>query len=247
MSLQKINEKQPLVHCLTNYVAANLTANGLLAVGASPIMADALEEAADMARQSNALLLNLGTLNERTNEAMLAAGISANQEQIPVVLDPVGAGATAYRTKTALRLLERIDCRLIRCNQGELAAISAVEWHSKGVDSGSGQASIEELARTVAKKYTCFVIVTGETDILTDGQQFMKITGGNSKITQITGTGCLLSALCAALLGSSDEPFTDLAQLLKEYKQLAEQALASVGTMQANLLDELEKKAGESQ
>lgn len=245
MSLQKINEKQPLVHCITNYVVANFTANGLLAIGASPIMADALEEVADVTRQSDALLLNLGTLNKRTVESMVEAGKQANQSNIPVVLDPVGAGATAYRTKTTLSLLQQIQCCLIRCNYGELAAISGVEWHSKGVDSGHGHAAIEELALTTAKKYRCLVIATGEEDLLTDGKQLIKIAGGHGKITKITGTGCLLSALCAALLGSTETSLGDLSQLLKDYKKIAERAVAPVGAMQLNLLNELEKKAGE--
>lgn len=243
MSLHKILEKQPLVHCITNYVVANFTANGLLAIGASPVMADAVEEVSEMTSKSNALLLNLGTLNEQLIKAMLIAGQSANRNNIPVVLDPVGAGATIYRTNTALELLKHIQFGLIRCNYGELANIAQVEWQSKGVDSGEGDANIEEIAFTTAKKYKCLVIATGEVDILTDGVQIIKITGGHKKVTQITGSGCLLSALCAALLGSSKEPMNDLLALLTQYKLSAEHALNKVGTMQINLLNELEKMA----
>lgn len=246
MSLQVINEKNPLVHCITNYVVANFTANGLLAVGASPIMADAIEEVADIAQHANAVLLNIGTLNERTIEAMLEAGITANKAQIPVVIDPVGAGATGYRTASSLRLLQQVNCQLIRCNQGELAALSGVLWHAKGVDSGHGDASVKDLAITLAKQYNCFVIVTGETDLLTDGKEVRLVTGGHEKITKITGTGCLLSALCAALLGSSKNPFIDMYQLLKDYKEIAVQSVTAVGTMQMNVLNDLERKAGES-
>lgn len=243
MSLRKVYKQKPLVHCLTNYVVANFTANGLLAVGASPVMADAIEEAAEMAGQANALLLNIGTLNDRTVRSMIAAGNRANDKQIPVVLDPVGAGATTYRTHTVFELLQQIKMDLIRCNYGELAAIAQLDWQSKGVDSGTGQFNIEQTAMAVATQYDCIIVATGEIDVITDGKQLIKIEGGHAKITQITGMGCLLSALVAALLGSGPIALADIADLLKEYKQLARNAAAPLGKMQANLLDELEKMA----
>lgn len=243
MSLQKINTQKPLVHCITNYVVANFTANGLLAVGASPVMADAQEEVAEMASKADALLLNIGTLNERTISSMQVAGQSANTHHVPIVLDPVGAGATVFRTRATLALLQQLKVSLIRCNIGELAAIAGVNWHSKGVDSGSGKLDVVQTAKTVARNYNCLVIVTGETDVLTDGVQVALITGGHEKITKVTGSGCLLSAICAALLASSTELFSDLANLLHEYKQISEWAYGPIGTLHENVLNYLERLA----
>lgn len=243
MSLQKINEKKPLIHCITNYVVANFTANGLLTIGASPVMADALEEVAEMTRIANALLLNIGTLNDRTVQSMLAAGKSANEHQVPIVLDPVGAGATAFRSQTTHTLLQQLKITLIRCNIGELAAIAGANWQAKGVDSGSGELDVVQTAKMIAQKYNCLVIVTGKEDVLTDGQRVEIIAGGHEKITKITGSGCLLSAICAALLASSNEPLEDLAALLREYKQISLNAYAPMGTFQENFFNQLEQFA----
>jgi hydroxyethylthiazole kinase len=240
MSLQKIYIQKPLVHCITNYVVANFTANGLLSIGASPVMADAQEEVAEMASKADALLLNIGTLNERTISSMLAAGQSANQNDVPIVFDPVGAGATALRTSTTLDLLKQLQISLIRCNKGELAAIAGSQWQSKGVDSGTGVLNVLQTAKLVAQQYQCLVIVTGETDILTDGEKVIEITGGHEKITKLTGSGCLLSAICAALLASGTEPLIDLEQVLIEYKKISEWAFGAIGTMQENVLNYLE-------
>lgn len=241
MSLQKINLKKPMVHCITNYVVANFTANGLLAIGASPVMADSKEEVAEMASIADALLLNIGTLNERTVTSMILACQSANKHQVPIVLDPVGAGATEYRKSTTYDLLQKVKVDLIRCNVGELAAIADIKWQAKGVDSGSGDTiDVVEIAKKVANKNNCLIIVTGETDVLTDGDKVALITGGNEKITKVTGSGCLLSAICAALLASSTEPFTDLKNLLSEYKQISEKIDAPIGTFQVQVLNQLE-------
>lgn len=239
MSLQKIYERKPLIHCITNYVVANFTANGLLAVGASPVMADAEAEVVEMARQADALLLNIGTLNERTVRAMQLAGKSANMYHVPVVLDPVGAGATTYRTQTVKALLAQIRVQLIRCNVGELAAIAGIDWRSKGVDSGEGTIDVIETAQQVAKRYECFVIVTGETDVMTDGDSVETISGGHINMTRITGSGCLLSAICAAVLASSTTPFDDLVAVLAEYKRIGERAVQPLGTFQIELLNQL--------
>jgi len=241
MSLNLIRTRRPLVHCITNTVVTNFSANGLLAVGASPIMADAIEEIDEIVQISDALLVNIGTLHARTAAAMNAAIDAAARQGIPVVLDPVGAGASKYRLETVRQFLQKNAVTLIRCNAGELAAIAGVDWNAKGVDSGSGDADIEPIARDVAVRYNCLVIVTGEADILTDGESVIRVPGGNEKITRITGTGCLLSALCAALLASTSEPLSGLEGLLADYKTAAERALGPIGTYQTQFLDALER------
>ncbi|MER2153002.1 MAG: hydroxyethylthiazole kinase [Solibacillus sp.] len=243
MSLQAIHKNQPLVHCITNYVVANFTANGLLAVGASPVMADAIEEAGEMAAQSNALLLNMGTLNERTVASMKQAGLSANKHQNPVVIDPVGVGATKFRVETAQQLLDLLKIDVIRCNIGELAALTGANWASKGVDSGKGEIDVEATAKKLANNYQCIVIVTGEQDVITDGERVEFVTGGHEKVTKMTGSGCLLSAFCAAVLANSIEPFDDLLTLLNEYKQAGANSVAAIGTFHTNFLNELENLA----
>lgn len=241
MSLQQIANKRPLVHCITNYVVANFTANGLLAVGASPVMADATEEVAQIAQIADAVLLNIGTLNRETVAAMKLAGEAANEKGIPLVLDPVGAGASAFRLQTATMLLNALDVQLVRCNVGELAALNGANWQAKGVDSGDGELDIAAAATMLAQKYSCLVAVTGEVDYVTDGTRVVSVTGGHVRITKITGTGCLLSALCAAALTVEGDALTHLAQLLTQYKELAERTVCSVGTYQIELLNGLEQ------
>lgn len=244
MSLKLIYKQKPLIHCITNTVVSNFTANGLLAIGASPVMADAIEEVEEMVQIADGLLINIGTLNARTVHSMHKAIKAANLKGIPVVLDPVGAGATSYRLQTTMDILQKTKVTLIRCNAGELAAIAGAEWQGRGVDSGEGTVAIKRLAKEVALRFKCLVIVTGEQDVLTDGKQLIHVLGGHPNITKITGTGCLLSAICTALLASSTAPLIDLNLLLEEYKQVAVNAYAPIGTFQIQLLNELEKLAG---
>ncbi|MFC7687721.1 hydroxyethylthiazole kinase [Ureibacillus sp. GCM10028918] len=241
--LAKINQAKPLVHCITNYVVANFTANGLLAIGASPVMADEVEEVADMVSIAGALLLNIGTVNTRTEKAMLVAGRKANECGVPVVLDPVGVGATPYRKSAVMQLLEQVSIDVLRCNEGELASIYGVTWESRGVDSGTGDMDTISVAKELARKYQCIVVVTGETDLVTDGQEIIQIRGGNIYATRITGTGCLLSAICAAVLASSEHPMQDLASTLKQYKDASEQSGEELGAFQINFINALQRMA----
>ncbi|WP_150285480.1 hydroxyethylthiazole kinase [Rummeliibacillus sp. TYF-LIM-RU47] len=246
MSLLKINQENPLIHCITNYVVANFTANGLLAIGASPVMADEIAEVGDMVSVASGLLVNIGTINGRTKEAMIVAGRKANEVGIPVVLDPVGVGATAFRRETVKNLLREIKFDLIRCNTGELAAIAGVNWDSKGVDSGVGEMDIEQTAKAIAKQYNCFVIVTGEVDIATNGESIDYIAGGHELMTKITGTGCLLSAICTAALAVERNDLSILVDVLKDYKKVAEKARQKewLGTVQQEVLNQLHQIAG---
>lgn len=223
--LNELRSQSPLVHCITNHVVANFQANGLLALGASPIMADAIEEAAEIAAVSSCTLLNIGTLDRAAVESMIAAGKSASIKGRPLVLDPVGAGATAFRKQTVEKLLEELAFTLIRGNAGEIASIAGVEWEAKGVDAGVGSANIDEAAKKVARRYRCLVAVTGETDIVTDGEKIIRITGGHPLMARITGMGCLLSAVCAAFLSIDvNAPLEMTAYSLAFYKRAGEMA-----------------------
>lgn len=242
MPIEQIRQKKPLVHCMTNYVVANFTANGLLAIGASPVMADEISEVEEMVAISSALLINIGTINTRTQEAMFLAGKKANELGTPVVLDPVGVGATSFRKLAVKDLLEQVRFNLIRCNVGELAAIAGVSWQSKGVDSGEGDMDIADVAKQVAKDWNCIVAVTGASDYITDGNKEFWITGGHERMTEVTGTGCLLSAICTAALSLDGEALLNLRDLLQAYKQISEQASSQaqlLGSFQTDVLNAL--------
>ncbi|MER2174012.1 MAG: hydroxyethylthiazole kinase [Carnobacterium sp.] len=242
--LVQIKKKAPLVHCMTNYVVANFTANGLLAVGASPIMADEMNEVSEIVSIAQALLINIGTVNDRTAESMMLAGKKANELSIPIVLDPVGVGSTSYRRQLVQLFLKNIQFDLIRCNVGELAAIAGEVWQSKGVDSGTGEIDIALVAKRMSLQYKCFVIVTGESDFITDGHEGIHISGGKEIATHITGTGCLLSAICAASLAIGDtNQLQDLATTLKDYKQAAEHSTNEVGTFALQFMNALQELA----
>lgn len=243
--LTSIRTEQPLIHCITNIVVANFQANGLLALGASPVMADAVEEAAEIASKANATVLNIGTLKKDTVEAMLLAGKSANTNGKPLVLDPVGAGATAFRKQTVLTLLQELDITLIRCNAGELAAIAGIEWQAKGVDAGTGDANIVDIAKEVANTYNCLVAVSGEIDTITDGTNTHSIKGGHESMSRITGMGCLLSSVTGAFLAvATDNKLDAVAEALLFYKKVGERAAATstaLGTFAAAFINELQR------
>lgn len=196
--VQKLREKNPLVHNITNAVVTNFTANGLLALGASPVNADGREEVADMAKAADALLINIGTLNSFTAEAMLIAGKSANEHNVPVILDPVGAGATPYRTEVAQKLISEIKFSAIRGNAAEIANVAGENWVIKGVDAGSPQGNVTDLVISTAEKLNTVVIATGKEDVVSDGTTTYLVRNGHPILTKVTGTGCLLTSVIAA-------------------------------------------------
>ncbi|MDF2721506.1 MAG: thiM [Paenibacillus sp.] len=206
--LEKVRTVNPLVHSMTNVVVTNFTANGLLALGASPIMAYAKEEVADIARISGAVVLNIGTLNEIEVAAMKIAGAAANEAGVPVVFDPVGAGATAYRTAVSQALMKELRVSIIRGNAAEVANVVGQAWTIKGVDAGAGGGDVVELARTAARRFNTTAVITGKDDVVADGARTYIIRNGDAILTRVTGTGCLLTSVIGAF--AAVEP--DLAQ-----------------------------------
>ncbi|KHD86050.1 hydroxyethylthiazole kinase [Heyndrickxia ginsengihumi] len=196
--VRRIKETNPLIHNITNIVVANFTANGLLSLGASPVMADAAEEVAEMASVAKALVINIGTLNRDSVEAMIIAGKSANQHHVPVILDPVAAGATTFRTETVKRLLQEIKFSVIRGNAAEIANLIGVDWEIKGVDAGNGQGDIVEMAKKAALALSTTVAITGKDDVISNGETTYIVQNGHPILTKVTGTGCLLSSIVAA-------------------------------------------------
>ncbi|ANU09738.1 hydroxyethylthiazole kinase [Planococcus antarcticus DSM 14505] len=222
---QQIKQKNPLVHCITNHVVSNFQANGLLAIGASPIMGEAPEEAAELAALAQAVSLNMGTLHTESLKSMLIAGKTASKLGIPVVLDPVGAGASNFRIKAVREILETVDVSVLRCNAGELAAVAGKDWQSKGVDAGEGTLDVKELAISTAKQLGLLVVVTGKIDIVTDGRSVIEIPFGDPIMASITGTGCLLSSVVAAGLAvESGNPLKIVSDILRFYAIAGEQA-----------------------
>lgn len=197
--LTKVQQTSPLVHNMTNVVVTNFTANGLYALGASPVMAYAPEEVADMAAIAGALVLNIGTLNRELVDAMIIAGQSANAHGVPVLLDPVGAGATRFRTESALRILSEVKVSLVRGNAAEVAHLVGENREIKGVDAGNSAGSDDaELAVWAAQSLGTIVAITGKEDVITDGTNGRIISGGDALLTKVTGAGCLLTSVLGA-------------------------------------------------
>jgi len=247
--LTKVQAQNPLVHNITNMVVTNFTANGLLALGASPFMAYAHEEVADVAAMANAVVLNIGTLDPYTVEAILQAGRSANQAGVPVVFDPVGAGATPYRTQSAIQITEEIQMDVLRGNVAEVAHVIGESWHIKGVEAGAGEGNVIEIAEQAARQLKCIVAITGEKDVVTDGQTTYTIANSHSILTKVTGGGCLLSAVVGAFIAVADpnesqERLTAVVEALTFYGIAAEIAYAQTanqgtGSFQVAFINQL--------
>lgn len=199
---KKVRELKPLVHCITNYVTVNDVANIILACGGSPIMADDLKEVSEITSISQALVINIGTLNQRTIPAMLQAGKTANEKGIPVILDPVGVGASTLRNETVSKLLTHLHFQVIRGNLSELSYIAGLEASTRGVDSANEVYDPIQVAQMVASQYHCVAAITGAVDIVTDGKHTTQIKNGVPQMSMITGTGCMLSGVIGAYIGA---------------------------------------------
>jgi hydroxyethylthiazole kinase len=243
-TLENVRKINPLVHNITNVVVTNFTANGLLALGASPVMAYAKEEVADMAKIAGALVLNIGTLSPDEIEAMIIAGKSANEHGVPVVFDPVGAGATPYRTETSRRIVKEVKISILRGNAAEVANVIGEEWTIKGVDAGEGTGNTVELAQITAKRLNTVVVITGKDDVITDGETTYLVHNGHPILTKVTGTGCLLSSIIGAFSAVEKNLLLASVSALATYGVTAEIAAKQAaeegpGSFQIQLLNQL--------
>ena len=205
--IQQTRHKRPLVHCITNYVSANDCANLLLGCGASAIMADDPEEVAEVTAMCDGLVLNMGTPNPRKLEALLIAGMEANRLGYPVVLDPVGVGSSAMRQEAARKLLEQVRFAAIRGNATEIVTLVRGTAAHRGVDADEQNDATEANARQLARKTGAMVIVTGDTDLVTDGTTLYRVHNGHPMMRTVTGAGCQLSALVGAYItANADRP-----------------------------------------
>jgi hydroxyethylthiazole kinase len=242
-TLRLMREQKPLVHQITNYVVMNETANATLALGALPVMAHAGEEVEEMARIASSLVLNIGTLSAHWVEAMLLAGGTATARQIPIVLDPVGAGATEYRTATAHRILGLVDVTVLRGNAGEIATLVGAQAEVRGVESIGAGMDPAELARAAARTFGVIASVTGPVDHVSDGERVLAVSNGHALLATVTGTGCMSSAITGCFLAAKpSEPLEGAAEALAAFGVAAEDAARGAegpGTFHARLYDAL--------
>jgi hydroxyethylthiazole kinase len=242
-TLRALREQRPLVHQITNYVVMNETANATLALGALPVMAHARDEVEEMVALAGALVLNIGTLSPHWVEAMLVAGKAANAAGTPLVLDPVGAGATRYRTDTARRILDEVDVTVLRGNAGEVATLVGVSAEVRGVESIGAGDDPAELARAAARNLGVVASVTGAVDHVSDGERGLAIANGHELLASVTGTGCMSSAITGCFLAAKGaEPLEAAAEALAAFGVAAEDAARDAsgpGTFHVNLYDAL--------
>lgn len=241
-ALRRIRERRPLVHQITNLVVMNPTANATLAVGASPVMAHAHPEVADMVGLAGALVLNPGTLEPYWVESMLLAGRRANELGVPVILDPVGAGATPYRTETNLMLLSELAIAVLRGNAGEIGALTGAGGVVRGVDSVEGVTDPLQVAAAGALRWNTTVAITGPRDVLSDGTRAVGVDNGHPLLSMVTGTGCMATAMIGAFAAVEEDRLVAAASALSVYGLAAERAAETAqgpGTFQAALFDSL--------
>lgn len=204
---REVRERRPLVHHITNYVTVNDCANITLCIGASPVMAHAAAEVEEMLAHAGSLVLNIGTLDPVQVEAMFIAGREANTRGIPVVLDPVGAGATRYRTRTALRLIDEISIAVLKGNGGEIGVLAGAEASVRGVDFHGIEGNPAEITREFAERSGMTVVMTGPRDLVSNGDRVLTVANGHPLMGSVSGTGCM----AASLIGACTAVSTDLA------------------------------------
>ncbi|WP_423999838.1 hydroxyethylthiazole kinase [Maribacter sp. IgM3_T14_3] len=240
--LQEIRTKSPLVHNITNYVVMNNTANALLAVGASPVMAHAKEEVKDIVSISSSLVINMGTLSEKWVESMLMAAEQAKATKTPFVFDPVGVGASAYRTEVAQMILNAATPNVIRGNASEIMALAKLTNSTKGVDSTMDTQDAIEGATLLAKKFNNTVVISGETDYIITGDIITKIENGSPLMAKITGMGCTATAMVGACLGVEENAHlaaTAAMAIMGVAGDMANEKSAGPGSFQMNFYDSL--------
>lgn len=226
-ALKKIRERRPLVHCISNIVSANDCANLLLSVGASPMMAQAEEEMAEIAAISSAAVLNTGTPDAARFRLCALRGALAAQRQTPVILDPVGAGASKWRLEQLEALLSHFRPAIVRVNLSEALALLGREGRERGVDSAADLgAQAGACAQALARKLGAVVLLSGDTDRVSDGARECEVSGGSAMMTAVTGSGCMLSALCGAFAAVEPDALRAAVMAARFWKDCAARAEA---------------------
>jgi hydroxyethylthiazole kinase len=241
-AITSVRTKRPLVHNITNYVVMNNSANALLAIGASPVMAHWTDEMEEMTSIAGSLVINIGTLDLQWLEAMKKAGQAASRRGIPIILDPVGAGATSQRTSAVWDIINLCHPSVIRGNASEIMALLNADIRSKGVDSSASSHDALEVAKILARKTKAVVVISGETDYITDGEKVDTVEGGHPIMTSVTGMGCTSTAVMGAFAAVEADMMVAATASMAVMSLAGERAAAyskGNGSMQVNFLDEL--------
>ena len=247
-ALRTIREKAPVVHSITNYVVMNSTANALLALGASPVMAHAEDEMEEMVGIASALVINIGTLSPAWVRAMFRAAEAARKRRIPIVLDPVGAGATSYRTRTASELIKAVPPEIIRGNASEIMALLDSDTKTKGVDSSASSDAAVDIGRALHAECGAVVCISGETDYTISRAGVIRGRNGHIMMTRVTGLGCTASALCGAFAAVTSDPALAAAEAMAVMGiagEIAVSGSAGPGSLQLHFLDALYRLSDE--
>jgi hydroxyethylthiazole kinase len=240
--VHKIRNEAPLVHNITNYVVMNTTANALLAIGASPVMAHSIDEVEEMVSIAKALVINIGTLSKHWIEAIHKAVSTAKKLNIPIVLDPVGAGATKLRTQTAHDLIHTASPTIIRGNASEIRAMYYAEGETKGVDSLHSSEEAIEAARQLSNRFGCAVSISGEVDVIVKDGYTIKVANGHPLMPRVTGLGCTATALTGAFAAVNPSPLLAAANAMAVMGiagEIAAEKSNGPGTLQLHFLDAL--------
>jgi hydroxyethylthiazole kinase len=240
--MTRVRTRKPLIHHITNMVVMNMTANATLAIGALPVMAHAKDEVAEMVGAAGCLLLNIGTLTPETVESMIIAGRRANELGVPVVFDPVGAGATTMRTAAAKRILDEVKVTIVRGNAGEIGVVAGKGGEVKGVESMGAKGDVVEIGRALVAGRGATAAITGKRDVVTDGKRVGYVDNGDAMLTTITGTGCTSTTIVAAFAAVEPDPVlaaTSALVCLGIAGEIAAAKSSGPGTFYAALLDAL--------
>lgn len=245
--LETLRQKNPVVLNISNFVTVQDVANGINAIGASPIMSEEIRETREMVGISNAVALNLGAFTTEQVAHIKKMGQEANRAGIPVVLDPVAVGAISYRLQTALELLEEINVAVIRGNAGEIAALAGIEWNAKGIDAGSGEQDPVQIAIQAARKLDTVILLSGPDDVITDGSRVTTVHNGTPLFAAHVGSGDMLSSITAAFAAVCPDDLYEAARVaalsfacIGELACATQESPLGPGTFTVNLLDQLQ-------
>ncbi len=241
-TLVSLRAQSPLVHNITNYVVMNNTANALLSIGASPVMAHAVDEVVDMVNIASSLVINMGTLSEKWVESMIIAGQIAHKNNTPIVFDPVGVGATKYRTEVAKQIISKCKPTVIRGNASEIMALSNASVKTKGVDSTASSDSAVDSAKLLAKQTKSVVVISGAIDYITDGDEVINVKNGSPLMPKVTGMGCTCTAIIGAFVAVNNNTLKNAAAAMAVMGiagEMATEISKGPGSLQMNILDTL--------
>ena len=241
-NIANVREKKPLIHNITNFVVMNYTANALLAMGASPVMAHAQNEVENMVSFAGALVLNIGTLTDDWIASMIKAGKRASKQKTPIILDPVGSGATPLRTSSAKKIIKEANISVIRGNASEILSLRHEDSKTKGVDSIHSVDEAAETAKILAEELQTTLAITGPVDLITDGNRVIRVSNGHPLMGYVTGTGCTATVTIGAFLAVDEDPLSATATALAFFGlagEVAGETAKAPGTFMIHMLDAL--------